>query len=164
MADTQIPTDREPVHGQKMIEVRLRFWTNNIAEQGRIRPRHAWSSGVVLVERNESHGIVPGNPLPFHSLLDVGSVIEAAFIEHGIVLHPSPEMAKYFDTTPGSVVGVAAKRSEAAKKANAIRGAAGRSDAAKKANVTRGVAGRSNAAKKANKTRREAQGDKTLKK
>ena len=90
---------QEAKHGEKMIEVKLRFWTNDIAEKkGDVIPKHAWSSGVVRVERNDSHGIKPGTPLPFHSLLDVGAVIERSLLEHGIVLHPSRKMAKYFSS------------------------------------------------------------------
>lgn len=87
---------QEAKHGQKMIEVKLRFWTNDISEEsGKIIQKHAWSSGVVRIEHNKSHGILPGSPKPFHSLLDVGSVIEKVLIEHGIVLHPSRRMQKY---------------------------------------------------------------------
>ena len=87
---------REAEYGQKMIEIKLRFWTNNIADQdGKIAPKHAWSSGVVRIESNKSHGIVPNAPKPFHSLLDVGAVIEKLLIEQGIVLHTSPRMRKY---------------------------------------------------------------------
>jgi hypothetical protein len=87
---------QEAEHGEKMIEVKIRFWTNSIAEQeGKIIPKHAWSSGVVRVERNDSHGIKPGAPKPFHSLLDVGAVVEKVFIEHGIVLHLGRTMLKY---------------------------------------------------------------------
>lgn len=86
----------EAKQGEKMIEVKVRFWTNDISsESGKVVPKHAWSSGVVRVERNSSHGIVPGNPQPFHSLLDVGAVIEKVLIDHGIVLHPSRRMKKY---------------------------------------------------------------------
>ncbi len=86
----------EAKHGKKMIEVKVRFWTNNISsEPGKVIPKHAWASGVVRVQGNESHGIVPGNPKPFHSLLDVGAVIEGVLIEHGIVLHPGSRMKKY---------------------------------------------------------------------
>ena len=87
--------EREAKQGQKMIEIKLRFWTNDIAGKGKIRPKHAWSGGVVRIERNPSHGIVPGSPLPFHSLLDVGGVIEKLLIQHGIVLHPGTRMRKY---------------------------------------------------------------------
>ncbi len=90
--------ERVAKHGQRMIEVQIRFWTNNIAEsKGQIVPKHAWASGVVKVESNKSHGIQAGNPLPFHSLLDVGAVIEKALIQHGITLHPARRMQKYFD-------------------------------------------------------------------
>lgn len=82
--------------GEKMIEVRLRFWTNDIAaEKGNVIPKHAWTSGVVRIERNNTHGIEPKKPKPFHSLLDVGAVIEKVLIEHGIVLLPSKKMQKY---------------------------------------------------------------------
>ena len=87
---------REAEHGQKMIEVKLRFWTNDIAKgPSKILPKHAWSSGVVRIEMNKSHGIVPGAPKPFLSLLDVGAVIEKILIEQGVVLHLSRRMQKY---------------------------------------------------------------------
>ena len=92
----------EAEHGQKMIEIKLRFWTNDIApEVGKVIPKNAWASGVVRVERNKSHSIEPGPPRPFHSLLDVGSVIEKVMIEHGIVLHASTKMRKYFKDKTG---------------------------------------------------------------
>jgi len=84
------------VHGEKMIEVKIRFWTNDIAKKtGNIVPKHAWSSGVVRMEGNKSHGIKPRNPLPFHSLMDIGAVIEKVLINHSIALHPSKRMNKY---------------------------------------------------------------------
>lgn len=86
----------EAQHGQKMIEVKLRFWTNNLADEGRIRPKHAWASGVVRMTRNDAHGITPGGPLPFHSLLDIGRVVEKTLIEHGVQLHAPRRMKKYF--------------------------------------------------------------------
>jgi hypothetical protein len=83
-------------HGEKMIEVKLRFWTNRIARgQGKVVPRHAWAAGMVRMEPNASHSIKPGRPKPFHSLLDVGGVIEKVLIEHGIVLHVPRKMQKY---------------------------------------------------------------------
>ena len=68
---------------------------NLAGKSGQIIPKHAWSSGVVRIEPNKSHDIVPGSPKPFHSLLDVGAVIEKVLIEQGIVLHPSRRMRKY---------------------------------------------------------------------
>jgi hypothetical protein len=86
----------EAKQGEKMIEIKLRFWTNDIApEPGKVIPKHAWTSGVVRIEGNPSHGIKPTSPRPFHTLLDVGSVIEKVLVEHGIVLHPTKQMKKY---------------------------------------------------------------------
>lgn len=84
-------------HGEKMIEVKLRFWTDEISpEKDTIVPGHAWASGVVRVERNEAHGIKPSTPIPFNSLLGLGAAIEKALIEHGVVLHLNRKMRKYF--------------------------------------------------------------------
>jgi hypothetical protein len=92
----ETPAALEARHGDKMIEVKLRFWTNNLADEpGKVIPKHAWEGGVVRIERNDSHGIVPGNPLPFHSLLDVGAVIERVLTEHKVKLHPSARSKKY---------------------------------------------------------------------
>ena len=97
MAEKTGLISREAKQGEKMIEVKLRFWTNNIAQEaGKIIPKRAWASGVVRIERNEAHGIKPSNPLPFHSLLDVGLAIEKVLVQHGIVLKAGPKMRKYF--------------------------------------------------------------------
>ena len=84
-----------------MIEIKVRFWTNDIADgRGRVIPKHAWSSGVVRIERNATHGIMPKNPKPFHSLLDLGSVIERVLVDQGVTLHPSRRMRKYVAAKP----------------------------------------------------------------
>ena len=89
--------EKEATHGQKMIEVKVRFWTNDIAETGgNIIPKHAWAAGMVRMERNASHGIVPGNPEPFHSPFDLGAAIEKVLIDHGVVLHTPRVMKKYW--------------------------------------------------------------------
>ena len=79
-----------------MIEVEVRFWTNDIAEgKGRIKPRHAWTIGAVRMERNESHGIIPGYPRPFNSLMEIPVLIEKILMEHEITLHRDKKMEKY---------------------------------------------------------------------
>ena len=80
-----------------MIEVKIRFWTDEIAsERGKIRPKHAWASGVVRMESNRSHDISPKDPIPFNSLLELGAKIEQVLLDHGIVLHVrSTRMKKY---------------------------------------------------------------------
>jgi hypothetical protein len=67
---------REANHGEKMIEVRLRFWTDDIAlGSGKVRPKHAWTSGVVRMQPNKAHEIASGDSMPFNSLLDIGAVV-----------------------------------------------------------------------------------------
>lgn len=86
----------EAKYGQKMIEVKVRFWTNDIAEEpGMIVPRNAWCSGVVRMQGNKSHAITAGKPIPFHSLLDIGSAIEKTLVDHDIQLHVPRRMKKY---------------------------------------------------------------------
>ena len=96
MADEKEIVTREARHGEKMIEVKIRFWTDEISpESGQIVPKHAWAGGVVRMAPNKSHGIVPKNPVPFNSLLDVGAKIEQVLIDHGVVLRRSRRMKKY---------------------------------------------------------------------
>ena len=86
----------KPKYGEKMIEVKLRFWTNEIADvEGYVVPKHAWVSGVVRMERNDSHGIVPDWPRHFNSLMAIPAAIEKTLIQHGIVLHRDRNMDKY---------------------------------------------------------------------
>ncbi len=50
----------EAQHGQKMIEVKVRFWTNDIAtDENMVVPKHAWCSGVVRMERNKACSNLP---------------------------------------------------------------------------------------------------------
>jgi len=87
---------KEAKHGQKMIELRIRFWTNTISDEPeKIIPKHAWAAGVVRIESNDSHGIKATNPKPFNSLPEIGAVIEKVLIEHDIKLHPSRRELRY---------------------------------------------------------------------
>lgn len=87
---------KDAKHGQKMVEVKVRFWTDDIAiEKGKVIPKHAWTAGVVRIERNAAHEITPSQPVPFNSLLDLGTAIEKVLIQQGVVLHSSTKMKKY---------------------------------------------------------------------
>jgi len=87
---------REAKHGEKMIEVKIRFWTDHITEKpGKIIPKHAWAGGVVRMQANKTHGINPQNPVPFNSLMDLLYIIEKVLIKHSITLHTSDRMNKY---------------------------------------------------------------------
>jgi hypothetical protein len=95
-AEIRAIEEREAKYGQKMIEVKVRFWTDSIAEtKGNIEPKRAWSSGVVRIQRNPNHGITPGSPIPFNSLMDLTAKIEKLLIQQGITLLPSRVMRKY---------------------------------------------------------------------
>ncbi len=86
-------------HNEKMIELRIRLWTNDIAEtKGEIVPKHSWDSGMIYMQRNASHGIEPKNPRPFHSAMGLTAAIEKVLIEHGVYFHPSRTTRKYFST------------------------------------------------------------------
>ncbi len=79
-----------------MIEVKVPFWTNDIARAANeIVPKHAWASGVVRMESNKTHGIAPGKPAPFHSLMDPTAVIEKVLMAHGVTLIVNRRMRKY---------------------------------------------------------------------
>ena len=80
-----------------MIELKVRFFTDEIAEPGKVKPKHAWTSGVVRMQGNKAHGINASDvrPKTFNSLLDLGSAIEQTLKEHGIVLHVSRGMKRY---------------------------------------------------------------------
>ncbi len=88
--------ETEAKFGERMIEIKVRLWTNDIAEtEGSVLPKHAWSSGLVRLTSNKTHGIGPNKALPFHSLMDLTAVIEKALIQNGITLHTSRVASKY---------------------------------------------------------------------
>jgi len=87
--------EREANQGQKMIEVKVCFFTDNIATtKDKIEPRRAWGSGVVRILRNPSHGITGGS-IHFESLMDLTAKIEKLLIQQGITILPSDMMRKY---------------------------------------------------------------------
>ena len=84
-------------HGHKMIEVRIKFWTDEIAAggNGHIIPKHAWDSGVVLITANPDHGIRSDtNPEILHSFLDLPSVVAKVLTDHGVTLHANRKLRK----------------------------------------------------------------------
>lgn len=90
---------REAAQGNKMIEIRVRLWTNDLAGgKGKIRPKHAWSSGVVRMSANPAHGIRPQKPRLFNSTAELSGVIERVLIEHGVRLHPTRLLQKLIAT------------------------------------------------------------------
>ena len=85
-------------YGEKMIEVRVRFWTSAIADQeDYVLPKHAQTGGTVCMARNDSHGIKRGNPNTFNSLMEIPAAIEKVLFKHGIMLHRVKKMGKYIE-------------------------------------------------------------------
>ncbi|MDQ2986331.1 MAG: hypothetical protein M3R13_06365 [Armatimonadota bacterium] len=86
---------REAKHGEKMIEVRIRFFTNDIApEKGHVLPKQAWDNGMIMMDSNEAHGIKPGEPEPFNSILDLQNVIIKVLKDHKIQLRAGGKTKK----------------------------------------------------------------------
>jgi hypothetical protein len=76
--------------------VKVRFWTDDIAEvAGEVVAKHGRTGGVVRMERNDAHGIKPGRPRVFNSLMEIPAAIERVLLEHGITLHMSGKVRKY---------------------------------------------------------------------
>lgn len=87
---------KEAEYGKKMIEVKVRFWTNELADgKDKIRPKHAWGSGIVRIASNTSHGITPKAPVPFNSVAEIPAKIEKVLMDHGVTIHKSDRMKKY---------------------------------------------------------------------
>jgi hypothetical protein len=86
--------------GEKMIQLQIRFFTDEIAADGKILPKHAWDAGMVTVQTNESHGLAKGQPVPFNSILELPTAIEKQIIKQGIVLHSGSRSSKYLRSRP----------------------------------------------------------------
>jgi hypothetical protein len=47
----------EAPHGDKTVEITIRFWTDQIAEEkGKLLPKHINNSGVIRMSTNKTHG------------------------------------------------------------------------------------------------------------
>ena len=88
MSKKSKPAGQLATHGEKTLEVTIRFWTDQIAtKKNFIDPKHAWDFGVIYMHQNDTHGIEPASPKPFNSILDLTSVLSQVLVQHGIKLH-----------------------------------------------------------------------------
>lgn len=88
---------KKAVHGEKMIEVRIKFWTNNIAsKKGDILPKVCWEGGMIVMEKNTLHGIKPQSPLPFPTFTSLPRAIEKVLTQHGIKMRHYAKTAKLY--------------------------------------------------------------------
>jgi hypothetical protein len=52
---TNMTEEIDAPHGDKMIEITIRFWTNDIAEEeGKVLPKHIHNSGMVRLTANKT--------------------------------------------------------------------------------------------------------------
>lgn len=87
--------DRDARFGERMIELKVCFWTDGFAEKGYIKPKHAWTRGDVRIIKNDAHGIEPIRGYKFNSLMEISNAIEKILVEHGIELHLCSKMDRY---------------------------------------------------------------------
>jgi hypothetical protein len=81
---------KKGIHGKKMIEIKIRLWTDGIAdEEDHIFPKKAWDSGVIYVTPNDLHGIKSNSPVVFNSFGSILKTLEKVLISQGIQLWPS---------------------------------------------------------------------------
>ena len=77
-----------------MLQVRIAFWTNGIAEEGQIVTRHALDKGYVYVPANKAHGIKAGAWKKFVGLDALPSAIRDVLIANEIVLMDNKQPSK----------------------------------------------------------------------
>lgn len=93
--------EREAKHGEKMISLDVKFWTDGIAEDSdKIVAKHEWIHGIVRLNSNTSHGIKSGKPIPFNSLCELPAKIEDLLIEEEVTLHLNRKMRRYIKPLP----------------------------------------------------------------
>ena len=69
------------------------------------RPRHAWTSGMVALQRNDAHELQGGDPMPLNSMLELPAVIEKLLIRDKVKLHASDRMRRYHQLAPKGKAG-----------------------------------------------------------
>jgi len=89
------PVYQKAKFGERMIELKVCFWTDNFTERGYIRPKHAWTRGEVRIIKNGPHEIEPIRGSKFNSLMEIPNAIEKVLVEHGVQLHLCSKMDRY---------------------------------------------------------------------
>jgi hypothetical protein len=78
----------EAKHGDKTVEITIRFWTDNIANtKGTVLPKHVNNSGTIGLVANKTHGIPSEKATPFGSITELPAKIEELLEHHKIVVH-----------------------------------------------------------------------------
>ena len=92
--------------GEKTIPITIRLWTDTLAPNGEVMPKHAFGSGVVRLAPNKTHGIKGTAPVPFTTWTELLSTLERVLADNGVTLHTPifPKAAKAFKEHFGSDV------------------------------------------------------------
>lgn len=78
----------QATYSDKIIQVKIRFWTDGIAKkEGHIIPKHCYSSGYVLIAASRIHGIPTGIKAPFVSISGLPKAIDKVMAEAQLILH-----------------------------------------------------------------------------
>ena len=86
---TFMPQPQPAQHGEKTIELRIRFWTDGLGQpKGQVYPKHCCESGQVYAVKNGSHGIAASvDPVMFDDLSELPNVVAKVLSANGITLH-----------------------------------------------------------------------------
>jgi hypothetical protein len=78
----------EAPHGDKTVEITIRFWTDQLAdEKGKLLPKHINNSGKIRMSANKTHGIPSEEAMIFDSITELPAKIEELLEHHKIVVH-----------------------------------------------------------------------------
>ena len=84
-------TTTKALQGDRTIKMVVYFFSDELAKDGYVRPKHAHSGGMVYLEKNPSHGITKRSA-GFQSVAQIPAAIEKLLIRGGITLHATPTM------------------------------------------------------------------------
>ncbi len=86
--------EKKAKYGEKMIQVKMYFFTDGIAEsKDKIVPKHAWTKGQLSLIANESHEI-RSRRTHFNTLMELTHALQELLIEGGITLHVCDDMKR----------------------------------------------------------------------
>lgn len=88
-------------HGEKMLELKVLFFTNGIARRrDAVIPGHGMTRGTVRMDRHIAHARGGGRARPFNSLMELPAAIERVLLDHGVTLHARGKMQRYIQARP----------------------------------------------------------------
>ena len=94
---TNVVEEKQAVHGNKRIAIKIEFWTDNIPKLKRkFTPKHCLDFGTIKLIANPLHDIKPLRHLFFKSIPELMVKLEELFISNNIKLHIGKKSGKYY--------------------------------------------------------------------